>query len=707
MAIIGHVSNQETSIKGSDAAHSAINSEVGHGRVLIWSLNRTSGSPNGLASPTTHSFGQMTQSMEGLNYVPKANWPHQGYGWGRLIFTSRNKPYVQWAFANEQMNNYGTHGPGIEKVIDTLFASRSVWGSGNSLASDAKAYVRCCAGSSGSIGSENMQFQHNNQGNENFDIPTFGFDNGAVWGSGMLWGCIDNYTNYGGLLNTITPHIGSSGGATGDTLEIWWDPYYPKANDYYDFFATSETKGKSENYTWSTSTSQGSGGDPKYVARQTDRFTSANWDSHGVQRQHYGGAGYIQVDLGAGNEQSFDYTFAIGYPGASHMCLLNSVQASNDGSNWTEIGHWRSHNGGGAGGHSGTAGKTARNNNSTGASNKDEGYDQGYLMFNYGSNVYSNTINHVMKWVPLKETTTAYRYWRLSGVQWNTGNGAHGNGGGSNGYQLVINWALLKKKDVIDQRGSWQRPFTSLADADAAGAPDGMYWFINPLGEKEHLFVAQFDDEKGFPTNSGSRWALVSSNNGGDRKIDNGTNKNNNTYRLGRNGDQSWGIGNPDADFIVGNFIEQFKFEWCKIYGWGYDEMDEYSLSNNAATFKYKDDNALAVTWRPGAGENQKTHNNYSPNGLNSRTENAWCNKHTNWDNGMYNFTYAVVDSVRMDGGLNANSNQSTLGGSCNGNGDPSDGCHIGHGSSGGSGEGWYAGDSQHRDCQGYTTWVR
>ena len=135
--------------------------------------------------------------------------------------------------------------------------------------------------------------------------------------------------------------------------------------------------------------------------------------------------------------------------------------------------------------------------------------------------------------------------------------------------------------------------------------------------------------------------------------------------------------------------------------------MDEYNLSNNAATFKYKDDNAIAVTWRPGAGESQKTHNNYSPNGLNSRTESAWCNTHTNWDNGAYNFTYAVVDSVRMDGGLNANGNQSTLGGSGNANGDPSGGCHIGHGSSQGSGEGWYAGDSQHRDAQGYTTWVR
>ena len=117
MAIIGHISNQEASFKGSDIAHSAINSEVGHGRVLIWSMNDVGGT--GLASPSTHGFGNMTQSMDGLNYVPKANWPHKGYGWGRLIFTSRNKPWVQYAFANEQMNNYGNHGPNIETVSYT------------------------------------------------------------------------------------------------------------------------------------------------------------------------------------------------------------------------------------------------------------------------------------------------------------------------------------------------------------------------------------------------------------------------------------------------------------------------------------------------------------------------------------------------------------------------------------------------------------
>ena len=704
MAIIGHISNQETSIKGSDAAHSAINSEVGHGRVLIWSMNDVGNT--GLDSPTTHAFGNMTQSMNGLNYVTKANWPHKGYGWGRLIFTSRNKPWVQYAFANEQMNNYGDHGPEFGKVIDTLFASRSVWGSGNSLAVNAKAHVRCCAGSSGCIGSENMMFQHNNNGSEKFDIPTFGFDNGNIWTSGMLWGNIDSNNNYGGFLNTVQPHASSSGSATGDTLEIWWDPYYPKANDYYDFFAASETNGNSDYYTFTHSTSAGAAGALNYVARQVDRFTASNWHYHGFQRNIGSGDGYLQVDLGAGNEQTFDYTFAIGYQGGSHMCLNNYIKASNNGSDWTTMAEWRSHNGGGCGDHSGTAGKDAVGNAVGGAANKNEAYDSGYLFHKAGNHCYSNTVNHVMKWMPLKETTTAYRYWRIGGSGWNTSNGAHDNGGGGNGYQLIINWGLMKKKDIIDQRGSWQRPFTTLADADDAAVPDGMYWFINPYGEKEHLFVATFDDEKGFPARGGHRWALVASNHGSDRKISAGTGRNNNAYKLGRNGNQSFGIGNPDADFIVGNFIEQFKFDWCKIYGWGYNALDTYNVGNDSVVFKYQDGNALAVTWRPGAGRNEKTHDTYYPNPLASRTENAWCNKHTNWDAGMYNFQYAVVDSVRMDSGLNANSNQSTLGASCSHTGDPSEGCHIGHGNTEGSHEGWYHPSGAY-DAQGYTTWIR
>ena len=73
---------------------------------------------------------------------------------------------------------------------------------------------------------------------------------------------------------------------------------------------------------------------------------------------------------------------------------------------------------------------------------------------------------------------------------------------------------------------------------------------------------------------------------------------------------------------------------------------------------------------------------------------------------------YFVLDGIKADndnGGFNANSNQTTVGGAgVNGNsGDPSTGCYLGHGSSEGNGEGIYAASGGAVDCQGYTTWVR
>ena len=66
-----------------------------------------------------------------------------------------------------------------------------------------------------------------------------------------------------------------------------------------------------------------------------------------------------------------------------------------------------------------------------------------------------------------------------------------------------------------------------------------------------------------------------------------------------------------------------------------------------------------------------------------------------------------------MDSGLNANSNQSTIGMfAANTSADPSTGCYMGHGSSEGSYEGLYTGGADsanggQEDCQGYSTWVR
>ena len=471
------------------------------------------------------------------------------------------------------------------------------------------------------------------------------------------------------------------------------DTYYPKANDYVDILNSSETNGRPDTYTWSESTTGGSGGSLSYIARQTDRFTTANWHYHG--RQHGGmgnGDSWMQVDLGAENAQVADFAFFIGYAGRAHASDNNYIKASNDGSNWTIMAQWKHHPAGGSG--------TVATYAGGGAGDEDEGYSGGYLWFQEGGHVYSNTVNNVEKWIPLMHTTTAYRYWRVGGTNWSN----HGNG-----YQLLQNWGLMKKKDTIDARGSWEQPFKSLQDADDAGVPDGHYWFINPHGYKEHCYVAIFEDQKGFPSNSGSRWLLVSSNNGSCRRIPSGTGRNNVIYKLGCNGSQQLGCANPDSDYIIGNFIEQFKFQECKVYGFGWGDCDQDGVQDNESpVFKYNDRECISMTWRPGTGNRDHTHGTYSPNPLTSRTHRDNVQTNSTADEGHYNFVYAVVDSVRMDSGLNANSNQSTVGGSGNHTGDPGSGCHIGHGTAEGYCEGWYPGNGGGpSDCQGYTTWVR
>ena len=130
--------------------------------------------------------------------------------------------------------------------------------------------------------------------------------------------------------------------------------------------------------------------------------------TYGIQMQ--GGTNWIRVDLGSGNEQSFDFTFVVGYPGDSHWSNRNEIQGSNDDSNWTTVAQWDYHNGS--------------------ASSAD-----GYLIYNAGGHMYSNTINNTDKWIPVNTSGIKYRYWRLYGSNFGT----------SNGYMLVMNWALLQK----------------------------------------------------------------------------------------------------------------------------------------------------------------------------------------------------------------------------------------------------------------------
>ena len=97
----------------------------------------------------------------------------------------------------------------------------------------------------------------------------------------MFWGNIDSTSNYGGLLNLIDGHSGSGGGATNDKLLIYLDTYYPKANDYEDVIAGGRTGNhqdsqRGKHLVWSSSTSTAVGGNLKYLAFPTDRFTTSN-----------------------------------------------------------------------------------------------------------------------------------------------------------------------------------------------------------------------------------------------------------------------------------------------------------------------------------------------------------------------------------------------------------------------------------------------
>ena len=727
MAIIGSISNDSSLIKGTDAHDNEYHSNLKNEWTLVWSLDA-----NGtLLTPTTKAYGEMTTSLSGPNYTLPQNWPKShgmastgsnttnnignGDGWARLIFTSVNHPYRMYAMANR----YDGTDNNVAIIIRTLFSHPGTWSGVNKVPINTYKKFEPCCGSSCRIGII-ANAEHNNGGNETHDMITFaeGFH---CWTNGMFWGQIDGTGNYGGLLNVIDGHSGASGGNTGDKLLIYLDTYYPKANDYEDVLGGGRTGNhqdiqRGRHLAWSKSTTSGQGGDPKYLAFPTDRHTSANWQNHGAQIQPSGSNdGYYQIDLGSGNAIEADFTFAIGYHGGSHCADSNYIKGSNDGSSWTTLAEWNRHNAGGSGcvAASGTVvGSFVSNQDfSTGSGNGKKGYSSGYLMGSQGGHCYSNTVNNVEKWIALKKNAGAFRYWRIGGTGWGTNDGIISG----NNYMLIMNWGLMKKKDNIDLRGGWTMPFQSVQEADEAGVPDGLYWFQNPDGTKEQLYVAIFDEITGEPANSGSRWVLVASNNAFDRKIPTGTTRSSNRYRLDRSGatppGSRLGLPNPDADYIIGTFITQFKFKWCKIHGWGYNTISESSNihSSDAPVFKYNERQSLTCTWQCG-GRNDQTPNNQYPNPLTSVTRRDDV-KISGGSGLSSNARFFVVDAIAMDSGLNANDNQSTIGGAgvYESNGDPSAGCLMGHGTGGETSynEGWYEASNTPFNCHGYTTWVR
>jgi hypothetical protein len=237
--------------------------------------------------------------------------------------------------------------------------------------------------------------------------------------------------------------------------------------------------------------------------------------------------------------------------------------------------------------------------------------------------------------------------------------------------------------DVI--LGSAENPFTSITEAQTNSAVEGLHWFKNSSGQVQELYY--YD---GF--------VLVASNWSNSATFPLGSGKNNLAFTLHRNGTLGgYGSPSPSDDYVIGNFISNFTFGKARIATWGRGgaashTWDKYKLSYTnvdtstaSATFTWNASSLTSVTHVGSVTQVLR-----GPISMSGSAQ------------------YAVVDAVRMDSGLNANTNQSTIGGAIVGSssGDPGNGCYIGHGTNEGGhyGEGNYLPNAE--DYSGYTTWI-
>jgi hypothetical protein len=365
-------------------------------RMLVWVMSNTGSS--GVASPTLRTLSTISTSDQGVALIDWTTFPYWT-SWTRVCFTSLLNPNVQWRFERT---------PLVENLVKTFMSPYSRWSSYGQTGTVITGYA-VGPGSSIRVGDVNIAWQHNNGGGERFDIPTLGNSGGNVWETGMFWGQIDDPSNYGGLMNRVTPQVGSSGGNTGDTLLIYLETDSEiSPSSYTNYLTPTGPHGDARSvYSWTYSGSSGIGGSPERVADAVSRDTTTDWPTYGFQQQ--GNDSWIRVDLGSARATAFDYAFAIGYPGGSHFGDNNTIEGSNDGSNWTVVSRWNFHN-------------------------YATQYSQGYLIHDSGRHTYGNTIDNAYKWIPM-DNSVAYRYYRLRTQNTNV----------SNGYQLVMNWGLLKK----------------------------------------------------------------------------------------------------------------------------------------------------------------------------------------------------------------------------------------------------------------------
>jgi hypothetical protein len=250
------------------------------------------------------------------------------------------------------------------------------------------------------------------------------------------------------------------------------------------------------------------------------------------------------------------------------------------------------------------------------------------------------------------------------------------------GEAYIVSRGIIIEEPPLGTEANPALSGTALFEYDST-LPAGLYYFKNETGQTQELFCDV--------PNGG--WVLVASNNASSSTIPSGTGRNNLAYTLNRNGTFGHlGTASPNSDYIIGNFLDTFTFNQVRGVGFGYGSTNGSVVWPNLGTH-------LIITY------------NLNTTGTNRYTEKVPRANATIQGNSSTSslISVFVIDAVRNDIGLNANQNQSTIGiaGTSNANGDPSNGCYYGHGTSEGSFEGWYPASGNPQNSQGYTTWVR
>jgi hypothetical protein len=212
---------------------------------------------------------------------------------------------------------------------------------------------------------------------------------------------------------------------------------------------------------------------------------------------------------------------------------------------------------------------------------------------------------------------------------------------------------------------------------ELAGFPAGYYYFSNSNGEIQQLYY-----DNGY--------ILVASNYATDNTLPKGTSRNTTAYQVNRNGTMGHlGFPSPDRDYLIGGWVNNFTFSGGKVVAFGRGSTNGTYTWNNLGTY-------ITAIWNASSFVGATAAASVTIGGNSSLSSNA---------------AYFTLDAVRNDTSLDANTNQSTIGGAGTqgSGGDPSSGCYLGHGSNEGTigCEGWYDSANISADSQGYTTWIK